>query len=83
MIFSDRDGIPVWRQPWRPVVDVTKNRRHDFFVVQVVTLPDKLSVGRYQFKISVRDERSGAEAEATLELDMVADPSLTTIGRLP
>ena len=82
VIFSDRDGIPVWRQPWRPVVDVTKNRRHDFFVVQVVTLPDKLSVGRYQFKISVRDERSGAEAEATLELDMVADPSLTTIGRL-
>ncbi|MCH8316649.1 MAG: hypothetical protein IIA64_11810 [Planctomycetes bacterium] len=83
VIFSDRDGIPVWRQPWRPVVDVTKNRRHDFFVVQVITLPDKLSVGRYQFKISVRDERSGAEAEATLELDMVADPSLTTIGRLP
>ena len=83
VIFSDRDGIPVWRQPWRPVVDVTKNRRHDFFVVQVITLPDKLSVGRYQFKISVRDERSGAEAEATLELEMVADPSLTTIGRLP
>ncbi|MEE9130835.1 MAG: hypothetical protein V3T84_12510 [Phycisphaerales bacterium] len=83
VIFSDRDGIPVWRQPWRPVVDVTKNRRHDFFVVQVVTLPDKLSVGRYQFKISVRDEKSQAEAEATLELDMVADPSLTTIGRLP
>ena len=83
VIFSDRDGIPVWRQSWRPVVDVTKNRRHDFFVVQVITLPDKLSVGRYQFKISVRDERSGAEAEATLEMDMVADPSLTTIGRLP
>ena len=83
VIFSDRDGIPVWRQSWRSVVDVTKNRRHDFFVVQVVTLPDKLSVGRYQFKISVRDERSGAEAEATLEMDMVADPSLTTIGRLP
>lgn len=83
VIFSDRDGIPVWRQPWRPVVDVTKNRRHDFFVVQVITLPDKLSVGRYQFKISVRDEKSGAEAEATLELDMVADSSLTTIGRLP
>ncbi len=82
VIFSDRDGIPVWRQAWRPVVDVTKNRRHDFFVVQVVTLPEQLSVGRYQFKISVRDERSGAEAEATLELDMVADPSLTTIGRL-
>ncbi len=82
VIFSDRDGIPVWRQPWRPVVDVTKNRRHDFFIVQVVTLPEQLSVGRYQFKISVRDEKSRAEAEATLELVMVADPSLTTIGRL-
>ncbi len=78
VIFSDRDGIPVWRQPWQPVVDVTKNRRHDFYIVQVVTFPEQLSVGRYQLKISVRDEKSKAEAEASLEFEMVADPSLTT-----
>ena len=38
----------------------------------------QLSVGRYQLKISVRDEKSRAEAEASLEFEMVADPSLTT-----
>ena len=79
VIFSDRDGIPVWRQPWQPVVDVTKNRRHDFYIVQVITLPEQLSVGRYQLKISVRDEKSKAEAESSLEFEMVADRSLTTV----
>ena len=82
VIFSDRDGIPVWRQQWQPVVDVTKNRRHDFYIVQVVTFPEQLSVGLYQLKISVRDEKSQAEAEASLELEMVADQSLTT-ARVP
>ncbi len=82
VIFSDRDGIPVWRQQWQPVVDVTKIRRRDFYIVQVVTFPEQLSVGRYQLKISVRDEKSKAEAEASLDLEMVADPSLTT-ARVP
>lgn len=73
VIYSDRDGIPVWREDWQLGADTSKNRRQDFFIVQVIMLPPQLSVGLYQFKIHVRDKRSGAEAELTVEFEMVAD----------
>ena len=79
VVFSDRDGIPVWREEWQAGVDVSNNRRNDFFIVQIITLPKALSVGRYQLKIHARDEKSGAEAETSLEIEMVADPRM--IGR--
>ena len=77
VIFSDRDGIPVWREDWQLGTDTSKNRRADFFIVQVITLPPRLSVGLYQFKIHVRDKQSGAEAEVTVEFEMVADSRMT------
>jgi len=77
VIFSDRDGIPVWREDWQLGTDTSKNRRADFFIVQVITLPSRLSVGLYQFKIHVRDKQSGAEAEVTVEFEMVADSRMT------
>ena len=76
VVFSDRDGIPVWREEWQAGVDVSNNRRDDFFVVQIITFPKALSVGRYQLKIHVRDEKSGAESETSVEIEMVADPRM-------
>ncbi len=80
VVFSDRDGIPVWREDWQAGVDRSKNRRDDFFIVQIVTLPKALSVGRYQLKIHARDEKSGAETETTVEIEMVADPRMAAGG---
>jgi hypothetical protein len=77
VVISDRDGIPVWREDWQRGTDMSKNRREDFFIVQVITLPKRLSVGRYQLKILIRDERSGSEAEAAINFEMVADPKMT------
>ena len=76
IIYSDRDGIPVWREEWLPVVDTASKPRQDFYTTQLVTLPDALSVGKYQLKIRLRDEHSGAEAEQAIEFEMVADPKL-------
>jgi len=76
VVFSDRDGIPVWREDWQLGTDISKNRREDFFIVQIITLPERLSVGLYQLKIHVRDKRSRAEAEVTIEFEMVADPRM-------
>lgn len=77
VIYSDRDGIPVWREDWQAGVDASKNQRDDFFIVQVITIPKRLSVGRYQLKIRIRDEKSGAESETVLDFEMVADPRMT------
>jgi len=76
MIYSDRDGIPVWREDWQTAVDVSRKKRQDFFMVQIMTLPKALSVGKYHLKIRVRDEKSGAEAEGSITFEMVADPKL-------
>ena len=76
-VIAERDGIPVWREDWQAGVDVSRQRRDDFFIVQVVTLPERLSVGRYNLKIRIREDRSGAEAEAAIDFEMVADPRMT------
>ena len=76
VVYSDRDGIPVQRVEWQAGVDTSKNRRDDFFLVQVFRLAEPLSVGRYQLKVRIRDEASGAEAETALDFEMVADPHL-------
>jgi len=75
-IYSDRDGIPVWKEDWQSAVDISKNKRQDFFTVQVITLPKALSLGKYQLKVRVRDEKSQAEAEGTIPFEMVADPKM-------
>ena len=75
-IYSDRDGIPVWKEDWQTAVDMSRNKRQDFFTVQMITFPQALSVGKYQLKVRVRDEKSGAEAETSIPFEMVADPRM-------
>jgi hypothetical protein len=77
VVISERDGIPVWREDWQAGVDLSRKQRDDFFIVQVVTLPDRLAVGRYNLKIRIRDDRSGAEAETAIDFEMVADARMT------
>jgi hypothetical protein len=76
VVISERDGIPVWKEDWQAGVDLSRKQREDFFIVQVVTLPERLSVGRYNLKIRIRDDRSGAEAETAIDFEMVADARL-------
>ena len=76
VIYSDRDGIPVWREDWQTAVDMTNQKRRDYFQRQIVTLPKALSVGLYQLKVRLRDEQSGSEAEVAIPFEMVADPRL-------
>lgn len=75
-LYSDRDGIPVWKEDWQPATDVTRNKRQDFFTVQVIKFPKALSVGRYTLKVRVRDEKSKAESETGLPVEIVADPKM-------
>jgi hypothetical protein len=75
-IYHAEDGIPVWSEPWQKAVDVTNKERRDFFTTQIVTVPKALSVGSYLFKIRVRDEKSGAEVEHSVAMEVVADPKL-------
>ena len=76
-IYDDRSGVLVWEDPWRSVTDTSTRERTDFFTTQQIFLPRRLSIGRYNLKIHVRDEQSGAEAERTLTFDIVAQRDLS------
>ncbi len=69
--------LVAWRKDPQAITDFSRNPRRDFFVVQRVDLPATLSVGPYVLKVRMTDRgnAAGAEAEATIPIDIVADPS--------
>jgi hypothetical protein len=75
-ILAKHDGTEVWSRNWQAVTDVSSVRREDFFVCEKVTLSEFLTIGTYVLKVSVRDERTQAIAEKSVEFSMVADPAL-------
>jgi hypothetical protein len=75
-LYNEADGLAVWKQPAVEIVDKSRNRRRDFFVVQMVRLPARLTVGKYLLKVRVHDKHGGSIDETTLPIQMVADTSL-------
>jgi len=75
-LFTDWDGQKVWQTQPREITDRSRNRRRDFFVVQMVTLPARLGVGKYVLKIDVTDKHGGSIDAIPIEISLVADPSL-------
>jgi hypothetical protein len=71
---KDTDTL-VWRKPDQQINDFSRNRRRDFFVVQVVELPANLGVGAYRLKAILTDASNGAVAETIIPIEIVADAS--------
>lgn len=77
-IFAKHDGTQVWTRDWQAVTDASSVRREDFFICEKVQLSEHLTLGTYILKSSVRDEKSGAIAERSIEFQMVADPAIAS-----
>ena len=75
-LYNEADGLAVWREPAVAVSDTCRNIRRDFFVVQLVTLPARLTVGKYRLKVRVSDQHGGSIDEVTLPLEVVADEAM-------
>lgn len=76
-VYHDKDNLVVTDLGEQVVRDTSRDRRRDFCVARRIDLP-KLSLGRYNLKVTVRDQISGASAEATIPIQIVADPVLTS-----
>lgn len=76
-LYHDADQLLAWRRPEQTISDFSRNKRRDFFVVQIVELPATLSIGAYNLKVTMRDREAGAVAEAIIPIRVVADPALT------
>lgn len=75
-LFHDADGLLAWRKPEEVVKDFSRNKRRDFYMVQLIELPETLTVGKYRLKATIRDRATGAVSEAILPIEIVADAAL-------
>ncbi|CAN0385772.1 unnamed protein product [Laminaria digitata] len=76
ILYKENDGLAVWRHEPTQIVDVSRNRRRDFYVVQMITLPSRLSEGRYRLKVRLTDQHGDSVDETTLRVQVVADTGL-------
>lgn len=71
-LYTWSDGTLVYSVPPQIATDRCRNRRRDFYIARIVSLPANLNVGKYRLKVRIRDEASEAEAEAVLPITIVA-----------
>ncbi len=73
MVLYTDTGLAVWPEKSNAVsyTDQSRNRRHDFFIPQVIRLPASLAAGKYLLKINLTDEESNRYVQATAPLEIV------------
>lgn len=76
VLYNQSDGLAIWRIRPTEIVDRSRNRRRDFFVVQLINLPARLGVGKYNLKITLTDQVGQTVDEAELPIQIVADEKL-------
>jgi len=75
-IHNDADDLIVWRAPDASIRDVSRDRRQDYYLVQRLDLPSRLTLGKYNVKVTVRDVATGSTDETVIPIEIVADPAL-------
>jgi hypothetical protein len=71
LVLYTESGLPVWEEK-TPTTDFCRNRRRDFFVARIVTIPANLTMGRYVLKVSVTDQQASRIAETSIPIAVVA-----------
>lgn len=82
-LIHDADGTLQWYQPEQTLVDLSRNKRRDFYLVNSFELPATLTVGLYKLKVTVRDKVTGGVDERIVPITIVADPGTTQQANKP
>lgn len=76
-LYDATGETTVWRQGPVQLVDVSRNKRRDFFIVYPIDLPARLPAGGYRLKVRIADKHTGSLCEQTMhDIQIVADQSL-------
>ena len=70
-VLYSETGLAAWQDKADTVTDLSRNRRHDFYVVKRLRVP-ALPVGRYLLKVTVTDLQMNRVAEATVPIQVIA-----------
>lgn len=76
-LFHESDGLLAWRRPEEVTAYRSKSKVRDFFVVDQIELPRRLTVGAYRLKVILRDLGDRSVDERLVPIRVVADPALT------
>ena len=71
------DGVDhdaTWKQPAQRVVETSRRRIRDLFLVQELVLPANLSLGSYSLRVRITDVTNGSSDERVIPLRIVAQP---------
>lgn len=71
-VLYTESGLNVWSDKTTSIVDQSRQRRNDFFVVKMIRLPANLTIGQYLLKVTIVDQQASRVAEATVPLQIVA-----------
>ncbi len=72
-LFHDADGSMAWSRPEERIIENSRNKRKDFFLIHEITLPATLTIGAYRLKVIMKDKTTGHQDEAIIPLEIVAD----------
>jgi hypothetical protein len=72
-LYHDADGVLAWSRPEERIIEASRNKRRDFFLIHEITLPPTLTIGAYRLKVIMKDKTTGHEDEAIIPLQIVAD----------
>ncbi|MEO0476820.1 MAG: hypothetical protein AAF085_12760 [Planctomycetota bacterium] len=76
-LYDATGETTVWRQGPVQLVDVSRNKRRDFFIVYPIDLPARLPAGGYRLKVRIADKHTGSICEQTMhDIKIVADQGL-------
>ncbi len=76
-LYHDGEGeILAWKRPEEVVVETSRNKQRDFYLLTEISLPETLTVGSFQLKVIIRDRVAGARTEMLIPIGIVADPAL-------
>lgn len=75
-LYHASGEILAWKRPEEVVVETSRNKQRDFYLLTDIQLPETLTVGAYQLKVIIRDRVAGATAEMLIPIGIVADPTL-------
>ncbi len=71
-LYHVADNLNTWNRAAEMDKTVSRNLVRDYYLINQVTLPANLSIGRYHLKVVMRDLVSGNLAETIIPIEIVA-----------
>jgi hypothetical protein len=71
-LYHIADDLNTWNRSAETDTTISRNRLRDYYLINQITLPPNLGVGRYNLKVVMRDLIANQVVEAIIPIEIVA-----------